>query len=78
MTATPETPTDEWPITRDPRVMGGTPCFRGTRIPVAVLFDNLAAGVPLEEILRNYPTLARKDALAALRAAGRALADRAA
>lgn len=69
MTATPETPTDEWPITRDLRVMGGAPCFRGTRIPVTVLFDNLAAGVPLEEILRNYPTLVRKDALAALGAA---------
>ena len=78
MTAAPETPTDAWPIVRDPRVMGGVACFRGTRIPVTVLFDNLAAGVPLEEILRNYPTLARQDALAVLRAAGRMVADQAA
>ena len=78
MTAAPETPTDEWPIVRNPRIMGGVPCFRGTRIPATVLFDNLAAGVPLEEILLNYPTLARQDALAVLRAAGRMVADRAA
>jgi uncharacterized protein (DUF433 family) len=78
MTAAPESPTDAWPIVRDSRIMGGVPCFRGTRIPVTVLFDNLAAGVPLEEILLNYPTLARQDALAVLRAAGRMVADRAA
>jgi uncharacterized protein (DUF433 family) len=71
MTAALETPTDEWPIVRNPRVMGGPPCFRGTRTPVTVLFDDLTAGVPLEEILLNYPTLARQDALAVLRAAGR-------
>jgi uncharacterized protein (DUF433 family) len=73
-----ETPTDEWPIVRNPRVMGGPPCFRGTRTPVTVLFDDLTAGVPLEEILLNHPTLARQDALAVLRAAGRMVADRAA
>ena len=55
------------PVVRDPQIMGGEPCFRGTRIPVAVLFENLEAGLPLEEILANYPTLDRDDALAALR-----------
>jgi uncharacterized protein (DUF433 family) len=45
---------------------------------VTVLFDDLTAGLPLEEILLNYPTLARQDALAVLRAAGRMVADRAA
>jgi uncharacterized protein (DUF433 family) len=45
---------------------------------VTVLFDDLTAGVPLEEILLNHPTLARQDALAVLRAAGRMVADRAA
>ena len=34
----------------DPAIMGGEPCFRGTRIPITVLFSNLEAGVPLEEI----------------------------
>jgi hypothetical protein len=31
-------------IVSDPGVMSGTPCFRGTRVPVSVLFENLAAG----------------------------------
>jgi uncharacterized protein (DUF433 family) len=66
------------PVTRDPAVMGGEPCFRGTRIPVAVLFENLEAGVPLEEILASYPTLERDDVLAVLREANRLIAAHAA
>jgi uncharacterized protein (DUF433 family) len=44
-------------ITVDPNVCHGQACVAGTRIPVSVVLDNLAARVPVEEILRSYPTL---------------------
>ena len=53
-------------FTTDPKVMGGRRVFRGTRIPVEVLFENLADGLSLDEILDAYPTLNREDALAAI------------
>jgi len=46
--------------------MGGRLVFRGTRIPVDILFDNLADGMSLDEILDAYPTLNRDDAVAAI------------
>jgi uncharacterized protein (DUF433 family) len=55
-------------ITVDPNVMGGRAVFRGTRIPIDVLFDNLADGMSLDEILDAYPGLRREDAIAALEA----------
>jgi uncharacterized protein (DUF433 family) len=71
-------PAREAPFTSDPEVMGGRVVFRGTRIPVEVLFENLADGMSLEEILDAYPTLKRADAVAAIELAGQALkaADR--
>lgn len=56
-------------ITIDPEIMGGTPVFRGTRVPIALVFENLADGVGLDEILDEYPTLDRADVLAVLKAA---------
>lgn len=53
-------------VTIDPEILGGTPVFTGTRVPVAVLFENLADGLTLDEILDSYPTLKREQALAAL------------
>ena len=53
-------------VSSDPEVLGGTPVFVGTRVPVAVLFENLADGMRLDEILDAYPTLTRDAALAAL------------
>lgn len=49
-----------------PDVMGGRLVFRGTRIPVEVLFENLADGLSLDEILDAYPNLKREDAVAAI------------
>jgi uncharacterized protein (DUF433 family) len=54
-------------ITSDPEILGGTPVFAGTRVPVAVLFENLADGLGLEEILDSYPTIKREQAIEALR-----------
>lgn len=56
-------------VTSDPEILGGTPVFAGTRVPVAVLFENLADGLTLDEILDSYPTLTREKALAALQQA---------
>ncbi|TCZ61155.1 DUF433 domain-containing protein [Roseicella aquatilis] len=61
-------------IVADPEVVGGQPCFRGTRIPVAVLFDNLADGMPLDAILEQWPSLDRADVAAVLALAGEAAA----
>jgi uncharacterized protein (DUF433 family) len=60
-------------VTTDPEILGGTPVFTGTRVPVAVLFENLADGLSLEEILESYPTLKRDQAIDALQQAERLL-----
>ena len=57
-------------ISTDPDVLGGTPVFKGTRVPVAVLFENLADGLSLDEILDSYPTLSRDAALLVLKESG--------
>lgn len=42
-----------------PDVLGGTPVFKGTRVPVTTLLDYLAAGDPLERFLDHFPTVIR-------------------
>lgn len=56
-------------VSSDPDVLGGTPVFLGTRVPVAVLFENLADGMTLDEIIDAYPTLSREAARLALQQA---------
>jgi uncharacterized protein (DUF433 family) len=53
-------------ITVDPAVCHGQACIKGTRVPVAVVLDNLADGVQSDELLRSYPTLTAEDVLAAM------------
>jgi uncharacterized protein (DUF433 family) len=53
-------------ISIDPNVCFGKPCIRGTRIWVALIVENLAAGVPEAEILDAYPSLTADDVKAAL------------
>ena len=50
----------------DPRICGGKPVIRGTRIPVAVLLELLASGETWESILEGYPELFEEDIQAAL------------
>jgi uncharacterized protein (DUF433 family) len=50
----------------NPRVCNGNPVVRGTRIPVAVILDHLAAGESWDSILRGFPELSREDIAAAL------------
>lgn len=50
----------------DPEIMLGKPVIRGTRIPVEILLEKLAAGQGIDEILVDYPALERDDILAAI------------
>lgn len=61
-------------IITDPDVMGGTPVFAGTRVPVRALFDHLEAGDPLDVFLADFPTVSRELALAVLEQARSAVA----
>jgi uncharacterized protein (DUF433 family) len=53
-------------IVSDPEILDGTPCFRGTRVPVDSLIDYLEAGDSLDEFLDNFPSVSRAAAIAAL------------
>jgi uncharacterized protein (DUF433 family) len=44
----------------DPEVLGGTPVFKGTRVPIATLFDYLEDNYSLEEFLEYFPTVSRE------------------
>jgi uncharacterized protein (DUF433 family) len=54
-------------ITVDPGQMGGVPCVRGLRIPVATILRMLAAGMSEVEIMEDYPDLETEDVRACLR-----------
>lgn len=53
-------------VVSDPEILGGTPCFRGTRVPVDTLIDYLEGGETLDEFLENFPSVSREAAVAAL------------
>ena len=53
-------------ISIDPGVCHGKACIRGTRVLVSVVLDNIAAGVPRQEIIRSYPALTEADLDASL------------
>ena len=57
---------DSLPITVDPEILGGTPVFRGTRVPVDALLSNLEAGVSIDEFLENFPSVTREQAIEVL------------
>jgi uncharacterized protein (DUF433 family) len=63
-------------ITKDPDILGGTPVFRGTRVPIQALFDYLEGGDTLEEFLEGFPTVSREVAVAALEEAKQLLLAR--
>jgi uncharacterized protein (DUF433 family) len=50
----------------DPKILGGTPVFAGTRVPVRSLFDYLEGGESLDEFLRQFPSVRREQAVRAL------------
>ena len=62
-------------IVSEKEILSGTPVFRGTRVPVAALIDNLESGVSLDEFLENFPTVKREQAVQVLEYFKRALND---
>lgn len=59
-------------ITADPKILGGKPILRGTRISVEFILELLASGATIDEILQDYPHLMREDIQACLAYAARA------
>jgi len=53
-------------VHRDPEILGGTPVFRDTRVPIQALFDYIEAGDSLERFLDHFPTVTREQAVAVL------------
>jgi uncharacterized protein (DUF433 family) len=60
-------------IHSDPKILGGTPVFIGTRVPLQNLIDCLAAGDSLDEFVASFPSVTREQAIAALELAREAL-----
>jgi uncharacterized protein (DUF433 family) len=61
----------------DPEILGGTPVFVGTRVPVQSLFDYIEGGDTLDEFLRQFPSVTREQAIGALEIARDTLLSRA-
>lgn len=55
-------------IHSDTDILGGTPVFIGTRVPVKALLDYLAAGDPLDEFLAHFPSVKKEQAIAVINA----------
>jgi uncharacterized protein (DUF433 family) len=58
-------------IWQNPARVSGTPCFHGTRVPVNILFDHLAAGDTLEKFLSDFEGVTREQAIAVSRLVAR-------
>ena len=50
-------------INRNPNILGGTPVFSGTRVPVRILMEYLETGDNLDEFLEQYPSVSREQAV---------------
>jgi uncharacterized protein (DUF433 family) len=53
-------------VCRDPEIMGGTPVFCGTRVPVVTLVDYLEAGETIDDFLEGFPSVSREQVVALL------------
>ena len=60
-------------VVSDPDILGGTPVFLGTRVPIRILFEHLEAGDPLEVFLEDFPSVSRELAVQILEDAQAAL-----
>lgn len=60
-------------ISVSPEIMGGTPVFAGTRVPVQTLLDYLKAGESIDDFLDGFPTVTREQVIALLEEAGKQL-----
>jgi len=64
-------------IHSDPEILGGTPVFRGSRVPLRNLIDYLKLGHTLDEFLDDFPTVSREQAVIALELAEEDMSSRA-
>jgi uncharacterized protein (DUF433 family) len=60
-------------IAKDPEILGGTPVFKGTRVPIESLFDHLEAGVSIDAFLDDFPSVSKEQAIAILEIANKLL-----
>ncbi len=63
-------------IDTNAEILGGTPVFAGTRVPVRILIEYLEAGDRLDDFLENYPTVSRNQAIGVLERAKEALTSK--
>ena len=61
-------------ITSSPDVMGGTPCFAGTRVPVQTLIDYIKGGESIDDFLDGFPTVSKEQVIAFLEEAQQQIA----
>lgn len=64
------------PINIDPEILGGTPVFKGTRVPIETLFDHLESGISLDEFLDDFPTVTKDQAVKLLEMAGKVVSSK--
>jgi uncharacterized protein (DUF433 family) len=62
-------------VSRNKEILGGTPVFKGTRVPVKTLWDYLKAGDTVEDFLEGFPSVSRKQAIALIERAQRKMTD---
>ena len=60
-------------INVDPEIAGGQPVFKGTRIPLDIMFQHLENGLTLHDFLTSFPSVQREQAVAVLEIAGKIL-----
>lgn len=63
-------------ISVDPNICHGKACVKGTRIPVSVILDNLAAGIENDELMKSYPSLTKDSIKACVSYAAELAKDR--
>ena len=66
-------PKDFLVISASPEIMGGTPVFAGTRVPVETLLDYLKAGESIDDFLDGFPTVIKEQVIGLLEEAGKQL-----
>ena len=57
-------------INIDPDILGGTPVFRGTRVPIETLFDHLESGITIDAFLDDFPSVTREQVTQVLELVG--------
>ena len=63
-------------INIDKKILGGTPVFMGTRVPIETLFDHLEAGMSIDDFLQDFPTVQKEQAIKMVSFAGKLLSSK--